>query len=46
MGGKIMSDPFRKAEPLQQEFNQYEKLGLRENPFPREPTLRLWEATL
>lgn len=36
-----MSDPFRKAEPLQQEFNRYEKLGLRENPFPREPTLRL-----
>lgn len=36
-----MSDPFRRAEPLQQEFNRYESLGLRENPFPREPTLRL-----
>lgn len=35
-----MSDPFRKAQPLEQVSNQYEILGLRDNPFPREPSLQ------
>ncbi|MFC1865757.1 hypothetical protein ACFLYB_03495 [Chloroflexota bacterium] len=35
-----MGDPFRQAEPVQESTNKYEILGLRENPFPAEPSLK------
>lgn len=34
-----MSDPFRKGRAVEPEVNPYGALGLRENPFPSEPTM-------
>lgn len=36
-----MGDPFRQTQPMQELTNRYEILGLRDNPFPAEPSLKL-----